>query len=153
MRPFTLNSASLALVAVLLSACGGGFLVRTDRTAYAPGNCVWITVHNPRPATMNVDHCFPPLERQTAEGWELIPPPEDATCLLWGMRVGATDRGGFRERLPAELIDGTYRYTVLVLWEAQDELGRSSSEPFSVSGPAEESPCAGNYFDPDTLKR
>lgn len=137
----------VAVSAFVASACGpDGVVAVTDRSTYQPGSCVAILVTNPQLQDMYVDHCTPLLERQTATGWEPVPPPADGVCLLYGLGARAFGKAAFREFLPEDFPGGTYRYTVFVEWGASGEVPSLPTEPFTVSTTADSSGCPDDPF-------
>jgi ketosteroid isomerase-like protein len=94
----------------------GGLLLLTDRATYAPGDSIALTVVNASDRQLAYDLCMGELQRQTEEGWNVVPRPVyehpayviDCDLDLLGLHPGR--RRSTSYRLNQYLSAGMYRW-------------------------------------------
>jgi hypothetical protein len=108
--------------------------LRTDRTSYAPGGQVGLTIVNGGTAGYSFNPCTRAVQREVNGAWEPVPEP-DRVCTMeaWLLEPGATRTA--TTELPASLAEGRYRLAISLSPGSQPAPATpviATSAPFTV---------------------
>ena len=132
--PSAANAASRDTASGPSDAASGPVQLRVDRSEYAPGAAMTLTVVNTSADTFAFNPCTRQIERESGAGWTRIEEGRICTMEAWILEPRAT-RSGDTE-LPASLQPGRYRATLSLSRQGQAPAGENElavSSPFSVT--------------------
>jgi hypothetical protein len=130
----------LSAAAFLLSACSSsmqaddpsGVVLDVAPASAAAGDSVELTLDNGTAGPIGYNLCTSALERQTADGWQVVPVDITCTMELRGLEPGR--EASFRTALPTALTPGQYRYVTNIEVMETGERHTVTSRPFNVRG-------------------
>lgn len=129
----------LCAATVLLCACSSSIqsgpaadvtLTATPGTV-AAGDSLVLTLDNGTPGQIGYNLCASSLERQTADGWEVV--PTDIVCTMELRILEAGQEASYPAALPTPLSPGQYRYNTSVQFMEANEGHRVTSNAFRVT--------------------
>lgn len=109
---------------------GSGIVFRTDRTTYALGDTMRLTLRNETDQPLGYNLCSSMPERRSAAGWTRAPLDRVCTAELRTLAPGT--EASFAERLTAEWRPGEYRVTTHVERIRSGERGPVATQSFVV---------------------
>jgi len=114
----------------------GGVTLSLDKTAYAPGAAVVMTINSQRADTLGYNQCSDrSVERETASGWVEHPEP-DRMCTMELRLLKPGETATAQTNVPADVTAGTYRIVLRLRPERADAPGTpvtAVSAPFRVA--------------------
>lgn len=110
-----------------------GLVLTTERTSYAPGQAVLLTLRNETGGALGHNLCASVLERNVAGEWRSVERTAGDPCAMALAILAAGDTATYTHTLPGNLANGVYRFRTELEKIPSGERGWHASNTFEVS--------------------